>query len=204
MKMARILAALLVLAMMFSVVGCGNTNKNSENSNDVDNNYVGNVNDGDGTNNGDANNGTSIQEFKDVDYTPVTEGLIGIAMWTMTDEPYPYLENQAIVIDNSIYSTMWEFYYVEHYSYGYGTTKWGQYEVTHIENNDYIVNYSSEATLVLGYIYIIDNKATIIATHDVVDYDETNTANFEFTIFAEGCEPYNYKFVIKHEHADAE
>ena len=193
--MARILAALLVLVMMFSVVGCGNANQNGENSN---------VNDGDGTKNGDVNSGTSIQEFEDVDYTPVTEGLLGIAMWTMTDEPYPYLENQAIVIDNSIYSTMWEFYYVEAFSDGYGTTKWGSYEVTDRENNEVIVNYSSEATLVLGYIYMIDNKATIIATHDVVNYDETNTANFEFTIFSERYEPYKYDVVIKHEHADAE
>ena len=192
MKMARILAALLVLVMMFSVVGCGNTNQNGENSNDI-----GNVNDGDGT-----NNGTSIQEFKDVDYTPVTDGLLGIAMWTMTDEPYPYLENQAIVIDDSIYSTMWEFYYVEAFSYGYGTTKWGQYEVIDGENNEVIVNYSSEATLVLGYIYMIDNKATIIATHDVVEYGETNTANFDFTVFSDGYSPYNYKFVIKYEHTE--
>ena len=190
--MARILAALLVLVMMFSVVGCGNTNQNGENSN---------VNDGDGTNNGE-NNGTSIQEFEDVDYTPVTEGLLGIAMWNLTEEPYPYVENQAIVIDNSIYSTMWEFYYVEHLSYGYSTTKWGQYDVTYGENDEVIVNYSSEATLVLGYIYMIDNKATIIATHDVVDYNENNAANFEFTISSEGYMPYNYKFVIKHEHTE--
>jgi hypothetical protein len=194
--MARILAALLVLVMMFSVVGCGNTNQNGENSNDV-----GNVNDGDGTNNGE-NNGTSIQEFEDVDYTPVTEGLLGIAMWNLTEEPYPYVENQAIVIDNSIYSTMWKFYYVEHCSDGYSTTKWGQYDVTYGENNEVIVNYSSEATLVLGYIYMIDNKATIVATHDVVDYDETNTATFDFTVSSEGYSPYNYKFVIKHEHSE--
>jgi hypothetical protein len=74
----------------------------------------------------------------------------------------------------------------------------------HRENGEVTVNYSSEAMLVLGYIYMIDNKATIIATHDVVNYDETNTATFDFTISSEDYMPYNYKFVIKHEHADAE
>ena len=186
--MKKLLVILLTLVMLVSVLtACDGTNSDTT----VDN---GSSSDND---DGHVNGDTSVKEFVDVDYTPNPDGLIGVAIYTLTDETYPHSENEMIVIDGSIYSTMWEFYYLIPDSDGYLTESWGQYDVVDISLTEASVTYYSEAKLIWGYVYKVGDQEVIVATHDVINYNDDDSAVFTWTVTSENFAPRTRHFIVK-------
>ena len=155
MKMARILAILLVVAMMVSVVGCGNTTQNGVS--DVEDNVT----------------DSQFKGMVDEEYVPAPENLIGIAvcpyelnMWNVGD---------LIHID---VSTRWGTAYIEEVEDGfvYCGTMWNLSAGTKSEIFAEYVMDANYKGLYMGYIYLIDGEVYVLATKDLVAFDENNSA----------------------------
>ena len=179
MKMARILAILLVVAMMVSVVGCGNTTQNGENSNVTDAN-ISNKNDGF------FGKLFGKDEYVDEDYEPDMEGLVGIAVYEVPKgEDYPFEVGQKLLKSEQIYYgfNKWEKFYFNFVSDGFSMRKSKNvsFEETWEGDKRFIsaVCSASRDQLYWGYVYQteVGGEYYIVATNDLVNFDENNSAN---------------------------
>ena len=144
--MARILMAMLVIAMMVCVVGCGNNN--GVENNDVENTGNENV----------VDTNPKQEEIIDNYYEPATENLVGVALYPVEDKyNYPY-KLEEHVTDMS----KWKFIYkIDENTYAY---------------DDNIVDraegrgaYISDKGYYWGYVYCENGSYYILATYDYCD-----------------------------------
>ena len=156
MKMAKLLAIVLMIAMMVSVVGCGNTTQNGVS--DVEDNVT----------------DSQFKGMVDEEYVPAPENLIGIAvcpyelnMWNVGD---------LIPID---VSTRWGTAYIEEVEDGFVFcgTMWNLSAGTRKGFfAEYVMDTTNYRGLYMGYIYLIDGEVYVLATKDLVAFDENNSA----------------------------
>lgn len=197
--MARILIAMLVIAMMFSVVGCGNTTQNGGNSN--------------GGN--EAKDETTKPEdyfyteedlqdtIEDVEYTPSEENLIGVAVYPIEVGTLAYTYGIGDLISLTE-SAIWRTMYVDFYQdptgkdsgnvFSGNASRWGRDE----DGKRYGEYQSSTEFLYLGYIYEIDGEIYILTTHDLVDFQNDVSVLTIKTIrtYSDGSDV-TFKFTIR-------
>jgi hypothetical protein len=177
MKMARILIAILVVAMMFNIVGCGKVTQDGVSGkpemNDVEKNN-------DLTNKNEETSDVQTEGFVETYYRPETDGLVGIAVYPIDNvETFPYSIGEKVQL-----SSDWKFVYsVEENVVVYddnivGRGAWFASEDEFIVNGSYASIYDS----VWGYVYYKNNELYIVATHDLVESDVLNSDAREFHV----------------------
>ena len=182
--MARILIVIMVIAMMVNLVACDNSGSDND---DV-------ANDG-GTNNEEVVNTPLV----DIEYTPNTEGLIGFAVYPVIDGQYPYDEGDIIDGHHNCFIAGWKMVYTKCLDLGYGSWQSSDFlKEKDLENNVCTTTYVTENLLVWGYVYQQGEDIFIIATRDIVNYNENNPVSRDVTVANEGFQPYTNYFVIKH------
>ena len=179
--MARILIAMLVIAMMCCVVGC---NGNNAGTNDVENENA-------GTNNV-VDTNPKQEEIIDDYYVPDTENLVGIAVYPVDDKnDYPYACGEKVTNLSD-----WKFVYkIDESTYAYDDNIINRWDGggCYISNKDYY----------WGYVYMNNSSVWIVATHDFCDrgmtncdsrFIETNTVTIGFTAYVIDVVPDAYSF----------
>jgi hypothetical protein len=181
--MARILAIVLMIAMMVSVVGCNAINNNE----DIDNNSQ-----NEETSKNDVDNGGFFdklfgkEEVVDVEYEPSVEGLVGIAVYEIPKgEEYPFkLDEKVLRSEQKYYGfNKWESIYFNFFEdIGGYTIQSGKNveKVEKLENNQIFISASYIAkgdNLYWGYVYQVNGELYIIPTTDLVNFDDNNSAN---------------------------
>jgi hypothetical protein len=145
--MARILIAMLVIAMMCCVVGC---NGNNAGTNDVENENA-------GTNNV-VDTNPKQEEIIDDYYVPDTENLVGIAVYPVDDRNnYPYACGEKVTNLSD-----WKFIYqIDENTYAYDDNI--------VRRSEGYGTFVSDKNFYWGYVYVDNNNYYIIATHDYCD-----------------------------------
>jgi hypothetical protein len=207
--MARILAIVLMIAMMVSVVGCGNTTQNGGNNNganvDDKNTIVDNENSNVGGNgndniaNEDANDNSDDGENEvngpiDIPYTPNPEGLIGIAVYPVSNfADYTYQNGE---IAPSFYNWKYIYIHVDYFGAGQNYIEFDDNIIGRDVNcvdgiNTLTGTYVSSNDAYLGYVYVDDmGEHFIVATNDLVNFDDgvgvntIETPSFKITLIA--------------------
>ena len=195
MKIRRILAIVLMVAVMMSVVGCGNANQNNENSNGI-NDVVGDSNDVVSDNNDEE---VVIDPLVDVEYTPNTEGLIGFAVYPVKNGVYPYNEGDIVEGRDNCIVAGWRMVFTKCLDDGYNT--FCPYDFSKENNNtegtEYTTTYIAESLLVWGYVYQQGEDVFIVTTRDIVNYDENGSVTKDVTVGIEGSQSHTLHFVVK-------
>lgn len=183
--MARIFAIFLMIALVVSIVGCGNTNQNGGNSGDVNGGNNQNVNNGASADN-EANK--PIEEefyqkediengFRDVEYTPNEENLIGVAIYPVfvDAQKYAYNIGDLVPIEKaSSWRTMYITYFVDDEGNG-GNLFEGTREMwkwSDEEQKFYGECELETEILYVGYVYELEGKLYILTTHDLVNFQD--------------------------------
>ncbi len=195
MKMARVLAIALIIAMIMTIVGCGNI-QNGGNSNDVngDNNQVGNINGGNGNENigpGTDDEDATYQEedllnLVDEEYVPSEENLIGVAIYpiSVADKKYAYNVGDLIPIEEAgLWKAIYVSYFVDDEGNGgnlfEGNTsmwKWSD------EEQKFYGEYESATEfLYIGYVYELYERIYILTTHDLVNFNDDGVSVMSVT-----------------------
>lgn len=164
-KFLTIVLAIVMVAMMFVMVGCGKTVDN--------NNEDGSTNNNDGNNSvidTDKNNNNKTEEIVDKVYIPDTENLVGIGVYPVKDgEKYPYVEGQKITDFSD-----WKFLYVDG-EVGTSETTKVVFDNTvvgrdiSVIGDDLIMSADYEANNLAywGYIYNNNGEIYLVATEDI-------------------------------------
>lgn len=173
MKLARIFIAMLVIAMMFNIVGCGVTQPGTSGKSEM------NDNNNDPTNKNDETSDVQTEGFVETYYVPETDGLVGIAVYPIDNvETFPYSIGQKVQL-----SSDWKFVYsIEENVVVYDDNIVGR--GAWFASDEFIVNgsYASIYDSVWGYVYYKNNELYIIATHDLVESDALNSDTREFHV----------------------
>ena len=197
--MARILIAILVVAMMFSVVGCGNTTQNGGNSNG------GNEAKDEPTKTEDYfYKEEDVQNsLEDVEYTPSEENLIGVAVYPIEVGTLEYTYGIGDLIsltESAIWKTMYVDFYRDPNGEASGNLFSGNASYWEFDEDGkhYGEYQSSTEFLYIGYIYEIDGEIYILTTHDLVDFqDGVSVLNIKtIRTYSDGSDV-TFKFIIR-------
>ena len=175
MKTVKILAILLMIAVMMSVVGCDNTDQNGGNGSVVSDNY-GAENNGSTNVDDDVYQEEDLQSgLADVEYIPSEENLIGVAIYPISvfEKKYAYNVGDLIPIEEA---EVWKAIYVT-YTVGDDGSGGNVFEGNSSmwkwngdEQKSYGEYESKTEFLYVGYVYETDGKVCILATHDLVNF----------------------------------
>lgn len=196
--MARILIAILVVAMMFSVVGCGNTKQNGGNSNGAN-----------GATNEQENNDPGFYEevdlqnrFEDIEYTPSEENLIGVAIYPIeagtTKYTYDVGEMISINADGNWKTMLINSFFDSDADCTYNIWAGNAAEWENDDEGRYGEYQSLTEFLYIGYIYEIDGEKYILTTHDLVNFQDGVSVMSIKTIrtYTNG-DPVVFRFIIR-------
>jgi hypothetical protein len=205
-KFLTIVLAIVMVAMMFVMVGCGKTvgNNNEDGSTNNDGNSV--------INTDKNNNNNKTEEIVDKVYIPDTENLVGIAVYPVKDGDYPYVEGQKITDFSD-----WKFFYID--------GEVGTSETTRVVFDGNIIDrdvvqrtnrisisgcYETNERTYWGYIYNVEGDLYLIATeHIACDKDNGNSEstsslevvgayfNFYCNQIRYNVEPTHYQYVFQ-------
>ena len=155
-KIMTIVLAIVMVAMMFVMVGCGNTSGN---------NKEGSINDdNDSVITNDKNNTGEVSKK----YIPDTKNLIGIAVYRVAaGEKYPYRQGQKLTNFDD-----WKFFYVDVNSDPANVVfddNVVDRSIKYVDDNIVVkCSYKTNDTIYWGYIYKENTDMYLLATQDCI------------------------------------